>query len=1026
MLRCGIRRTHLRAFKYPRRAITPRCVAANKLPTVRKEYSTIIKSPELQPPSHGWDLEQAARLSFPGGNERRNPAKWIALLESGLPPHLRQPGKSQSDVNMYAEDIAEVLLAAQGLLFPKNGIDLLSYLGIHEGRWSAVVWLVKYLVESFGSPHARSERLSQTLCSWSNEMPLNELTRNAIELREHLSRGRVVPSVFPSSSQTLDDLTSDLRPENLSRTERLQRDALGQIWRSLGNMTMSCADGEIKPEILEIIAYLHHTGIMPSSIYNHKPSADVTAIQQTPMLNLFSSRILTSLSDAAWRAHEKLIVEDAKAKGGDYASLRPETPGTAFKVNIAGLRPEVWMELVLWSCLHGGWILEGANILCTMYSEPNERQWQPISWRSLVPREESEDQDWDKLTYIFNTRAPSTMDHNQPSSDVSIRRTISSEVVNAYIDALLGVVHVGVGIRGVSLNYVVRQLGILKSLLGRSGLALGAGSWDAVVLRLFDLQEGIADQRTSFQRLVGLSPAMGREVESSNVRTVPSYVLDGSAAILGLSHRALRLRVKAADIEGALKVFHALQARTDEDKRRSVVDFLQTQQSLAHNAAKVENGLFTSNFPGIDYPAFDAQIPPTILGPFLELVMDARAYDFGKWLLYSEEVDGPVIPPRLYGDDAITPALIRFATETNDKSLLSKITRARSVSAEAGEPILPRQLLQKFFESQVSLCRWDAAVRILQHMKETKYAFWNTVNLAYLARVMLLQVNEANAGRTIAKENLARAKELFANMVQGEYERTGERRRYVQRQVSVLLTVLAVVDNTWAEFCLRLQPLEGHYTFDITDRMFDPVLDGVVEAYGSVAGRRLLGIFWSHQVRQAQRISQRGSPDTSDSQNMARFRSSVLDDVERQRTVLQLPGQAESKVIIYGGLRPNLMTIRIIFRKALREFRGKGHMTSEQDKEVPKSVSSSADLLDTPPTTDDEPTGNVDLSPSGMIVWAIRRLRDLGMADEDIREELDATLSEQELQGVQAELPHLFEQADVEEDGDELPSHNRA
>ena len=65
-----------------------------------------------------------------------------------------------------AEDIAEVLLAAQRAAGGGPELDLLFRLGIQEERWSAVVWLVKSLVEAFSPTLLSSRRLSDTLCDW--------------------------------------------------------------------------------------------------------------------------------------------------------------------------------------------------------------------------------------------------------------------------------------------------------------------------------------------------------------------------------------------------------------------------------------------------------------------------------------------------------------------------------------------------------------------------------------------------------------------------------------------------------------------------------------------------------------------------------------------------------------------------------------------------------------------------------------------------------------------------------------------
>lgn len=945
------------------------------------------------------------RISFPERDEKRNPAAWASLLEPGLPPHLRESDDTKTNTSLNASDIVEILLAAQSQISFGTTIDLLFHLGIEKGRWRAVVWLVKHLVETFAPAHSKPGRLSKTLCSWAFEKSLDEVTTDAINAQE-LGTPPADASISATNLHSLEELTDDLKPERLSRESLLWHDALGSIWRSLGVMTIECADGEIRPEILEIIAHLHHMEIMPASIYNQKPSADPTAIQQPLMLNLFSSRILTSLSDAAWRAHEKVVVEEAKAKGGAHVSVRPEIPGTAYRVNVAGLRPEVWLELILWSCLHGGWILQGAAILRAAYDErggPGVRKWRPLSWRSLVDYVER-DQDWDELEYLFNTRKPSARDETHQSTTISVRRTISSEVVNAYVDALLSTVRLSVGERGAAPGLVLGHLETLHKFLGRSGLALETGSWDAVVLRFLDIQEAVISQRHNFDRLIGLSPRMGEELQPDRTLPLPAYVLDGSAAVLGLFHRALRSRIHAGDVNGALRLFESLQTLADKNKHQSVVDFIQKQRVLGNSRAEPADGMFTNNFSGIEYPAFDVQIPSTILGPFLELITDAKAYDFGKWLLYSDEIDGPVLLEQHYGDPAVTPALVRFAAETNDTVLLSKLIQARSLQAQAGEPTMPRNVLLSFFESQVNLRRWDAAVRILEYMKDTQYAYWNFVSIAYVIRIMLLHVRGAEAGDQDSIQNLARAKTLLSNMVQGKYERKGERPHHVQDQIGLLLTMLSTLDRTWTEYCLNLQPLQGVYSFNLTAKAFNLVLDGVVDAYGSVAGRRLLGVFWSHSIRDAQKIGRRRSLDEAGEHIMTRFVPRILDRPGRKRTVIKIPGRPEEEVIIYGGLSPDLMTIHTIFFKAVQELKQGGaladHSTGLVSNLSPPDLESDTD--------EDE---DIDLSPSGMIVWAIRCFRSMRMADEDIRDELDKALSEDEVSRIREQIPALFDAA---------------
>jgi hypothetical protein len=478
--------------------------------------------------------------------------------------------------------------------------------------------------------------------------------------------------------------------------------------------------------------------------------------------------------------------------------------------------------------------------------------------------------------------------------------------------------------------------------------------------------------------------------------------MDPSAAVLGLFHRALLSRVNAGDVEGAFGLFQALQERADSNKHQSIVDFLSKHQLAQEDSTRSPDDLFSSYFSGIDYPAFDLQIPATTLGPFLDLVTDAKAYDFGEWLLHSYDLDGPVIPERLYSDPALRPALIRFAAETGDSKLLTKLISTQSDLAKPGEPALPESVLQSFLDSQINLKRWDAAERILQHM-DMRYAHWNPINLAHVARMMLSE-SRVSSSHT-SDSDFERAKTIFREMVSGKHKRAMER---YEGKVAMLVTMVAALDSYWAAFCLDLGCVSGFYTFDLPAKAFNLALEGVANAYGSATARRILGLFWPHSVRFAQRATQMSFDDESDEANRVTRYTPFVNRVERKRQVIRIRGQQDLDVVIYGGLRPDLMTIRIIFRKALEELREEASV-----KEPPGFAASYADLAH---ESDDR--NRLDLTASGMVVWAVRCLRAQHMADEDILAEIQAALDVHEIPYIRAQLPSLFEQADRAEAGD--------
>ncbi|KAK4893812.1 hypothetical protein LTR27_007837 [Elasticomyces elasticus] len=912
------------------------------------------------------------RITPPSGNAKNRASNWAPLVEACLPAGLRQTDVHPHTIVDTSRDRAEILLAARQLPKMRQGTDLLYDLAVSQGRWKAAVWLMKDLIDHFGPNSQLSHHAALDRGPWNGQGSLDLLTEEAIDLP------RPEPVVHPGpsliSALELTEEQSDSTAE-ARKPEAFRRNVLGLIWRTLGAMIISCGDGPVRPEILEIIAHLHHQGLVPKDIYNRTPREDETAIQQPPILHLLSSRILTSLSDAAWRAHERILVEEASATSGRYVPLRPEIPGTAYRVRVAGVRPEVWLEFILWACLHGEWVLEGAALLQYICNQSNP-QWKPISWRSLAPASRDRPVDWDNLDYIFNTRAPATMDQDTVVHDV--KRTVSSEVVNAYVDAVLGQLNAGEPDRVLSASFVLDNLRVLQEFLERSGLKLGAGSWDSAVMRLVESLPATSIGSTFVEGLINLSPGFGGEIRTSEVPAPPPYVLDGSAAIIGVAHRALRTSINAGNLKESFRLLRTLQVYTDANRRSSLAAFFASPQFGVNPEGQ---GLFTSNFETIEYPAFELQLPSTILGPLLDLVTDTRSFYLGKWLLYNDEIDGPFIVESSYSDPIIAPALVRFAIATNDKELLSKLVqKGAREEVEAGETLeVPQNVLQAVLNAQIELHRWTAVRHILKALAKTKGSEWTIFNLAVLARTMILVGKTQGSGDEKSGKDLAEAKSIFAAMIKGDYSGPDHvKGADIQEQLRTLLTVVSVVGTPWATLCNSIDSGYGHFYFNLPTRSFNTVLEGAIEAHGISVARRLIMLFWPREVRIAQA---KHLAETSEGSQISRAEQQRVGLEKRQPTKIELlRSDGAAHVAMYGGLQPNITTIRMIFREALDQLK-------------PKAASETALVSDSPITS--AATSGYTRIAKRIVRWCIQRLRNLGMAEADIRDEFEEMLPEQ-------------------------------
>ncbi|KAK5117952.1 hypothetical protein LTR62_003996 [Meristemomyces frigidus] len=942
-------------------------------------------------PNESSDLADRNISSYPVLEDKNDVRSWAPVLETCLPPQLRLPQYQHVNAGVRdGVDKARIISNALGRPGSKVGVDLLYDLGVNQERWEAVVWLVKSIVDSLGGT-APIEPLSSPVPSlWHGSKSLAELTDASIEVPVSTAAQPTASIIGcldmsdPRGLVTSASLVSD-------ETSALRRDALGTIWRSLGAMIIASTNGAVRPEVLEIIAYLHHSGIMPASIYSRKPRDDESAIQQPPTLHLLSSRILSSLSDAAWRAHEKSVLEQARATGYSFMPLRPEIPGSAYRVRVPGLRAEIWLELILWSCLHGEWMQEGLAILDEIYNQ-SKPPWRPISWRAVLPTGLGFSKDWDKLNYTFNTQAPNTMDQHPGVHDV--KRSISSEVMNAYVDALLSELDDGQDDRYMPTMDALTHLNKAQAFLDRSDLKLGGGSWDAVMLRFFDSRAEDVDNTSLFRALLRLSPGFGGEVKSSNTQQLPSYVRDGSAAAIGIGHQILQGQIKAGSVKEAFSTVIAMRDHTDHNKKRSIADFFRS--AVSKESQLRQSPLFTGNYDPIDYPAFQVQIPSTILGQLLELATTSNEFAYAKWLLYSDEVDGPLIPESLYSDDAITPAIVHLATASRDGALLGRVVQAcaeHNKVSNAGST-LSYLVLVSFFGAQVSLRRWDAARKILQALSAHEGSENSVNTLVLLARAMILLPSGTTNQGTMPSEDMLAATSLFQSILERKFAiLEGGTIRNLDEGLRTLGTILATLNTTWYDLFKPL--LSGHFPFRLRVESFNTILEAVAESRGATAAAHLLTTFWPWAKRNARK--EKEAADSARNRHKDRPRT----DHEQYRTVIRLSGINDHSLVMYKGVNANQQSIRIVLRCALAEISRDIENAEVAQERVPAGMSV-ADLHKKLANSDGK------IKPLDVVVWALRALRDLGMVWEDVLMELEDGLSDQQLRRLRKQVPHLF------------------
>ncbi|KAK5009396.1 hypothetical protein LTR28_001224 [Elasticomyces elasticus] len=621
---------------------------------------------------------------------------------------------------------------------------------------------------------------------------------------------------------------------------------------------------------------------------------------------------------------------------------------------------------------------------------------------------------WTRLKYMFDTTYHDTSTDEHREKRRSVTQTLSSEVVAAFVDALLSNVRTRVGRRGIVAPIVLSYIRTLQTFLDKSGLSLGTSSWDSVIVRLADTEGIDLDNSPGLaEKVTALSPQFGQEINSHNgpreggpLDTTSSYVFDGTAASVGLMHNALRAHILAGNIEGALGVFARIQDFTDANKRKSIEDFFRSRK-VRLDSTDQHVVIFESNTAGIEYPAFSMQIPVPTLALFLSLVTDAKAFAFARWLLYSTDVDGPTIPEALYKNQTMASALIYIATATRDKALLLKVIDVQSTSTGEEGPPLPAETLHAFLNSQISLSRWDIVENMLAFIQETPGFFWTRMTHAATIGVMLVHAESDGQGNTHAaaasRQHLSRARSVLQKMLASSHEAAFMGK---SSQLASQMAVLATVNTRWSDFCadLRLpssaptsvftqhsKPQERTKRLELAVGAFNTILQGVVRAYGSRAGRRLLHIWWPQENRKGQPepSAVAGSP-----LQMPQYRPDDLDHENRGKLAISVGKIGGERTIFRGHFKPNISTIRIIVQQALQEQEHLHHNEAWIGRFM---VGSKKDQFSA--GSDDSFSGGVtdsdiEAATHATLQWTIHSLRRFGLTDEDIRKELYRTAQE--------------------------------
>ena len=798
----------------------------------------------------GLPFEVQALVLSPAGSK---PAAWATLVDSYLPLNLRLGAEKvaeriadeiiQHEALQPIETLPDILSMASSYC----KADLLSYIGVYQGRWKAIIWLVKAMMKKY-PVQAEGERKSCQLPppSWETiEQSLDVVTNNAIQsempLPSELER-RHNPWF---GSFSLDHYTWPYESVDWSSPQVLGRKALGQTWQSLGIMVVQAADhpaedssySVIMSHVFQILGLLHRINAFPGSIYNYTPSADPTVLQRPPTLHLLSKRIMSTLSDVEWVLQWEETIAMALSQG--Y-----ELPKASVQPKLREFGPELWLDLILWACVEGGWIGEGISIIIEMRKRraSEDTRWSTVSWQKIC-EVKAPKLDWASILRleIDKTRlnqvggigiATGTNSHIEMGA-----RTVSREVVLALTDGLLNDLHSytkGIGMTVVDLH---RSLIACKSLLDSNDSELDSNFMDAVILRISESFESVKEQPGSLDQFLDLKST---EIKQANRSSgTKSSALDQGAndptAVLGLYHRSLGRFSVDGNLEGSLRTLFKIQRTVDAVRERNILAFADELRERIGKGDDVSDLIDDEE----DRSALvqPLPIPMSALVPLVDLLTNSRLFELGNWLLLNEDIDGGLMDPALYSDQNLQPALLRFGTATSNSRLLIKILQR--LETPLSEPVV--HALLRF---QVALGKWTAVEELLEYVKNAPDMAWRPSDATTIAKAILQMEHEPSDN--VDPSCVPRAFALLQDLVNGKYSSKADPSQLIPdfsqtRTANQLGRIFRTLPGSLSKITTRPPggDLRAHASAEIPPNAFNIILETIVDHHGSLAGKKL-------------------------------------------------------------------------------------------------------------------------------------------------------------------------------------------
>jgi hypothetical protein len=709
-------------------------------------------------------------------NPTEKPEHWVAELDRFLPQRLSAntaSGLHNSSVGaLGAEDIIRILTRAH----EEQGLDVLLHMALEQKRYKVVVYLAELLLNhiSLTTDQPFEDGLPSNI-QWPEDVfglhydASIELERN-LSVARRTGGGLLGPTSNTSISTDCDAATKI-------------------VWSLLADLVTHAATNasaesqRIMSTVHQILASVHNLGLVPNNIYADIQLLGTATIRRPPMLHMLNSRILSTLSDAVWNAHQDDVSAQATKEGKNMWSFLRPPPGTRLRSRLRELSPNIWVELILWCCIEFGMPTIAARVIKSLHKSSDE--WHAVLWSDLgglISQSGAADPAPQQTMRTFLEPASGAME--APSS----KNVISAEVVLATAEGLINdrnaqqfedvasieqlqddlrdtlIVLVPQTLSLPYLDYLATHM--LQTVMANHHPAGFLRGWSAM---LADLQS-MHNVNASFEQ---------------DSQLTFDNIVSRTELQAGIAHQALQALIETNLVKKSVDLFTDLQRFVDSRKLQAIGEFLSFDMHPEDGFFTPRNGSGSREF----LKSF-GQLPFYKVIPVLDMATHGGLFGLGDWLLFSDDIDGPMLPSFTWSRPSIAQAVLRYAAASRNPLLVESVHQA--CRRDRFIAVNTNRAFALYF---ISAHSWAQLSRILKDLNEAPEGGFSPKIFAKLAGAILHLESSMDQNAEELQHSLEYAVFILRAVLEGAYDgragvyRVDQKKRF-RLQVGYMLRLL--------------------------------------------------------------------------------------------------------------------------------------------------------------------------------------------------------------------------------------------